>query len=34
MEMILGSLTELLPALWEWIMAAIVVLFLGGLGLF
>jgi len=34
MEMILGSMSEILAAVWEWIVAAIMVMFVGGLGLF
>lgn len=34
MEMVLGSLSEILVVFWEWIVAAIAVMFLGGLGLF
>lgn len=34
MEMIFGSMAELLAVVWEWIMAAVMVALLGGLGLF
>lgn len=34
MEFVLGSMSDLLVVLWDWIVAAIMVLFLGGLGLF
>lgn len=34
MEMIFGSMRELLGVVWEWVVAALMVMMLGGLGLF
>lgn len=34
MELILGSMDELLAVVWDWVVAALMVLILGALGLF